>query len=132
MALGIQMPGEVEKKERSPVWEGSTTMVYAQSGEELSALVRRLYLKVEELVGAMEKMNLAEYIHLLNRPGRLLYINFIAGVARGLGIAVGFTLLGAIGLYFLQKLVLLNLPLIGNFIATIVEMVQARIQSPGY
>ncbi|NLK51693.1 MAG: hypothetical protein GX295_04505 [Syntrophomonadaceae bacterium] len=107
-------------------------MVYAQSGEELSALVRRLYLKVEELVGAMEKMNLAEYIHLLNRPGRLLYINFIAGVARGLGIAVGFTLLGAIGLYFLQKLVLLNLPLIGNFIATIVEMVQARIQSPGY
>lgn len=81
---------------------------------------------------AMEKMNLAEYIHLLNRPGRLLYINFIAGVARGFGIAVGFALLSAIVVFLLQKLVVLNLPLIGNFIATIVEMVQSQLQTHRY
>ncbi|NLC06380.1 MAG: hypothetical protein GX755_00180 [Syntrophomonadaceae bacterium] len=82
-----------------------------------------------DLTLAMEKMNLAEYIHLLNRPGRLLYINFIAGVARGFGIAVGFALLGAVLVYLLQKLMVLNLPLVGDFIADIVEMVQAQIQN---
>ena len=48
-------------------------------------------------------------------------------MARGVGIAVGFTILGAIVLYFLRKLVMLNLPLIGDFIAEIVRMVQSNI-----
>jgi hypothetical protein len=41
--------------------------------------------------------------------------------------AIGFTVLGAIGLYFLQKLVVLNLPFFGNFIAEIVKIVQDRL-----
>lgn len=80
--------------------------------------------KLDKLAIYMEKMKLAEYVELLNNPFRLLYINFIAGIARGFGIAVGFTLLGALGFLILQKLVGLNLPLIGNFIAELVKYVQ--------
>jgi len=75
----------------------------------------------------MEKMKLAEYVQLLDHPWRLMYINFIAGLARGVGIAIGFTILGAMVLYFLRILVMLNLPLIGNFIAEIVRMVQLKV-----
>ncbi|MCL6560235.1 MAG: DUF5665 domain-containing protein [Firmicutes bacterium] len=77
----------------------------------------------------MEKMKLAEYVRLLENPWRLMYINFIAGLARGVGIAVGFTILGAIVLYFLKILVMLNLPWIGGFIAEIVRMVQLKVAS---
>lgn len=83
--------------------------------------------KISELALNMEKMKLAEYVDLLNKPWRLLYINFISGLARGLGMAVGFAILGAIMILVLQHLVRLNLPLIGGFIAEIVAIVQNRL-----
>lgn len=83
--------------------------------------------KIDELALGMEKMKLAEYVRLLENPRRLMYVNFIAGLARGVGIAVGFTILGAVVLYFLRILVMWNLPLIGDFIAEIVRMVQLNI-----
>ncbi len=90
------------------------------------------HLKVlEERIAVLainiEKMKLAEYVKLLDNPWRLMYVNFIAGLARGVGIAVGFTILGAVLLYFLRKLVVLNLPWIGGIIAEIVRMVQLKI-----
>ena len=90
-------------------------------------LIKTLQVKITDLAVKIEKMKLAEYVQLLNRPWRLLYINFIAGIGRGLGIAVGFTILGTVVLYILKYLVMLNLPWIGGFIAEIVRMVQLRI-----
>lgn len=92
-----------------------------------SRLIKTLQEKITDLAVKMEKMKLAEYVQLLDQPWRLLYINFIAGVGRGVGIAVGFTILGALILYLLKHLVMLNLPWIGGFIAEIVRMVQLRI-----
>jgi len=89
--------------------------------------LQALSARICELSIAMEKMKLAEYVSLLEHPYRLLYINFLTGVARGLGIAVGFTILGAIILYVVQKLVMLHLPGISSFIATIVRLVQLRL-----
>ena len=82
--------------------------------------------KIAELAEKMEKMKLAEYVQLLNHPWRLLYVNFLAGLARGVGMAVGFTVLGAVVLYFIKVLVMLNLPLISEFLAEIVRMVQLK------
>lgn len=95
--------------------------------EEVNRLLKILEERVAVLAVNMEKMKLAEYVKLLDQPWRLMYVNFIAGVARGVGIAVGFTILGAVLLYFLRKLVVLNLPWIGGFIAEIVRMVQLKI-----
>lgn len=80
--------------------------------------------KLDQLSIYMEKMKLAEYVNLLHNPKRLIWVNFIAGIARGFGIAVGFTLLGAIAIIILQRLVGLNLPLVGDFIAELVRYVQ--------
>lgn len=93
-----------------------------------SDLIKALKEKIEELSLNIERMKLAEYVELLNKPGRLLFVNFISGVARGLGIAVGFTLLGALVLFFLQRLVVLNLPVLSDFIAEIVRLVQSQLQ----
>lgn len=79
--------------------------------------------KVEELSLAMEKIKIAEYVEYLNNTRRMLFTNFLAGIARGLGMAVGFTILGALLIYLLRQIVLLNLPLIGDFIAEIVQLV---------
>ncbi len=90
-------------------------------------ILARLERKIEELGLAMEKMKLAEYIELLRQPTRLLYLNFLAGIARGLGMAIGFALLGALLIYILRRLAILNLPLIGSFIAELVKIVQSQL-----
>jgi len=91
-------------------------------------LLKSLEDRIRELSLNMEKMKLAEYVNLLQSPRRLLYVNFISGIARGLGIAVGFAILGAIMVIILQKLVSLNLPLIGGFIAELVKIVQTQLE----
>ncbi len=95
-------------------------------------LIESLEQKIAGLSINIEKMKLAEYVDLLNKPWRLLWINFISGIARGLGIAIGFAILGAIILLVLQQLVKLNLPVIGGFIADIVNIVQQQLQKRTY
>ncbi|MDI6709737.1 MAG: DUF5665 domain-containing protein [Bacillota bacterium] len=95
--------------------------------EVKTAELRTLSERVQQLAVNMEKMRLAEYVSLLESPWRLLYLNLLTGVARGLGIAVGFTLLGALLLMLLRHLVLLNLPGISEFIAYVVQLVQLKM-----
>lgn len=90
-------------------------------------LIKSLEKKITQLSINMEKMKLAEYVELLEQPYRLLYVNFLSGIARGVGIAIGFTLLGALLVVILQRLVMLNLPVIGEFIAEIVKIVQLNL-----
>ena len=90
---------------------------------------KNLEQKVDDLVLAMEKMKLAEYVEYLHNTKKMLFTNLIAGVARGLGMAIGFTILGAFVIILLQQLVVLNLPLIGDFIAELVRIVNDRMST---
>ena len=42
--------------------------------------------KLDQLAAYMEKMKLVEYIDLLHNPKRLIWVNFIAGISRGLAL----------------------------------------------
>ena len=83
-------------------------------------------VQLERLVRHLESMRIAEYMELLERPGKLILINLVAGIARGLGIAIGATVVFAIVLHLLRQLILLNIPGIGDFIADIVRIVEMK------
>ncbi len=87
----------------------------------------RFKKRIAVLSQILEKMRLADYIAYLNRPGRLLLINFTVGMVRGLGAAIGATVLAGLIIMLLKWLGLLNLPLIGNIIAELVRIVNSRI-----
>jgi hypothetical protein len=91
-------------------------------------LQRRLIIRLARLSQDLERFNMAEYISLLNNPRRYILVNFTGGIARGLGFAVGATLLAALLVYIMQRLVLLNLPLIGDFIAELVRIVNEQLK----
>lgn len=90
-------------------------------------MLNEIEKKVDQMVFNLEKAKIAEYIEFMQDTKHMLFINFIVGLIRGLGIAVGFTILGALVIYFLRKLVVLNLPLIGDFIAEIVKIVSQSL-----
>jgi hypothetical protein len=90
-------------------------------------LLNRLNQRVSKLLQEIDKFNLAEYMELLNNPRRFFWVNFLGGLARGLGAALGASILAAVAIFILQRIVVLNLPLIGDFIAEIVRIVQIRM-----
>lgn len=89
--------------------------------------VKELNQNIKALSKNIKKLKLGEYIEMLNKPRKIAYSNFVWGLWRGLGMAIGFTILGAVILYFLKHLVALNLPWIGGFIAAIVKLVQSNL-----
>jgi len=88
----------------------------------------RLLKQIDHLNRLLERANLVEYMQLIQSPRRMLFLNFMAGVARGFGIAVGFTIIGAFFIYVLTRLASLNLPIIGEFIAQVVRMVEQQLR----
>lgn len=79
---------------------------------------------IEHLLKILEKKNIEELVYILGTKKEIAKRNFIAGIFRGIGIGIGVTIISAIIIYFLQKLVRLNLPGIGRFISDIVEIVE--------
>lgn len=84
--------------------------------------------KIRAIAMTLERAKLAEYVQLMNNPWRLLWLNFIAGLARGVGIAIGGSLLVGVLLYLLSQIAILNLPLISDIIAEIVKLVQIQLR----
>ena len=72
----------------------------------------------------MEKTRIAEYVQYLDRPWKLIWTNFLIGIARGLGSTIGLAVVIAALVFFLQNLLMLNLPIISDFIADFILMVQ--------
>jgi hypothetical protein len=88
--------------------------------------------RLKKIAEQMEKTQIADYLVLLNRPRRLIFVNLYSGIARGIGIALGFTVFAAVILYMLRLLGALNLPIIGDFIADIVRIVQVQLEGRAY
>ncbi|HHV71510.1 MAG TPA: hypothetical protein GXX38_02715 [Clostridia bacterium] len=97
----------------------------SDEGLEKNLTIQRLLEKIEELTVGMEKMGIAEQLEMWKNPKKVIMLNFLYGITRGFGIAVGATLLAAILLFVLRKLV--NLPLIGTYIAELVRIVQVQL-----
>lgn len=88
--------------------------------------LQRLEQVTEELTRVMEKTRIAEYVQYLEHPFRLLWTNFLIGVARGLGSTIGLAVVLGVLFFFIQKLVLLNLPVISDFVADLITMIQSN------
>ncbi len=87
-----------------------------------------LLARMQEFSNQLQRLGLSDYLRYVNDRKRLFWSNFVGGMARGLGMAVGFTILGALLILFLQDLAQHNLPIIGDMIAEIVSVVQKQLQ----
>ena len=80
-------------------------------------LIRR-YL--ERLILIIERSRIREYMMLTDSKRRLFLINFVAGLGKGFGQAIGFTVLAALVLYLLSTWV--DLPVICAFISKLINI----------
>ena len=71
-----------------------------------------------------EKSNIRESFYVLGNKKEIFLRNFVAGIARGIGMGIGITFITALLIYILQKIILLNIPIIGEYITDIVDIVE--------
>lgn len=85
---------------------------------------KKLDKKIDELNNNFAKSNLVEISYILGNKLEIAKRNLLAGILRGVGIGIGFTLITAIILLILQKIVLLNIPVIGEYIGDIIDIIE--------
>jgi len=90
-------------------------------------VLKEVSRKIDEIAVNMERVQIADYINLMNKPWRLIFNNMLGGIARGVGIAIGVTVFTSTILYVLQLLGALNLPIIGDYIARLIQVVQTQL-----
>lgn len=83
-----------------------------------------LLKQIDRLNRSLLESNILDIAQLLGNRKKLLITNLIAGVSRGIGIGIGVTIITALLILLLRKIVSLNIPIIGEYIADIVEIVQ--------
>ena len=83
-----------------------------------------LIKQIDDLNKSLLESNLIDIAQLLGNRKKLLWTNLIAGISRGIGIGIGVTVITAILVLIMQKIVTLNIHVIGEYIADIVEIVQ--------
>lgn len=79
---------------------------------------------IENLNRILQEGNFIELTYLLGNKREMIKRNFFAGISRGIGIGIGVTVITAMLIIILQKIVTLNIPIIGEYIADIIEIVE--------
>lgn len=105
------------------------------SMKQLEKIINEMYLSedtkndlglikryLERMMLIIERSRIREYMMLTDSKRRLFIINFVAGLGKGFGQAIGFTVLAAIVIYIFASWV--NLPIIGAYIAKIINIVE--------
>ena len=81
---------------------------------------------IDRLIGTLERMQLDRYVEHVSNRGRMIWMNLFYGMLRGLGFSLGFTVLGAAALVLLRHLLEKNVPMIGGFIAEVIDAIEKR------
>ena len=78
-------------------------------------------VKINNQIYEGKVLDMAE---LLGNPKKMLLRNFTSGLIKGIGAGIGFSIITAIIIYAVQKIIKLDIPVISEYIADIVEIVQ--------
>lgn len=69
---------------------------------------------------------LRDYLYYLSDTKRIIVNNFLAGLFKGMGSAVGFSILSALIIWFITYLASRNLPIIGDFLQWVADRIKYR------
>ena len=83
--------------------------------------LEKINQQIEKLANTLERLKLTQYIQYMENKKKMLFNSLISGIARGIGFTIGFSILGAIIIVILQQLASSNIPVIGKFIADVME-----------
>ena len=86
-----------------------------------------LSARLDRLAATLERMRLDEYMEYVTDRKRVFFSHLLFGMLRGMGFAIGFSILSAVVVVLMRHLVVENIPLIGGFLAEVINAIQDRL-----
>ncbi len=80
-----------------------------------------LNMKLDRISQMMESARLEDILQNYSNPWRVIRINFLVGLSRGVGMTIGTALFLGILIYLLGQIV--SMPLIGEYIAELLQWI---------
>ena len=80
--------------------------------------------EIEKLVKRLDNSGLAEYVRLSRNTGKILWLNFLSGIARGLGFTVGTAVVLAVVYEIVSRLISMNIPYLTEVLLEFASMVK--------
>lgn len=87
-----------------------------------------LLARLREAVEHIERLQLTDYLRYADNMRRVLWVNFVGGVARGFGFAVGFTLLSAAALVMLERFSMRSSPALERFFDEVLQLLKQNLK----
>jgi hypothetical protein len=78
--------------------------------------------QLDLIAKSLENSGVAEYVKLSQRTGKILWLNFLSGVARGFGFTMGTTLVLAVIYKIITHIISMNIPYLTELLQNIVSM----------
>ena len=78
--------------------------------------------QAELLLERLDNAGLAEYVKLSQQTGKILWLTFLSGIARGLGFSIAATLVLAVVYKILARIISMNIPYLTELLQQIMSM----------
>ena len=78
--------------------------------------------QAELLLQRLDNAGLAEYVKLSQNTAKILWLNFLSGIARGLGFSIGATLVLAVVYKILARIISMNIPYLTELLQQVMSM----------
>ena len=85
--------------------------------------------QLEKLADRLERMRIGDYVTNLNKTSRIVWLGFVSGIARGVGLTIGATLVIAIIFKIIAALVSMNVPYLSDMMKEVQQTLQTRYSS---
>ena len=88
---------------------------------------KKINEKIDNINEKIEKSKIFQMSYIMGSRSEIIKRNLLAGIAKGVGWGIGITIISAVIVYILQKIIRLNIPIVGEYIADIVSIVQKSL-----
>lgn len=88
---------------------------------------KKINKKIDNINEKIDKSRIVEISYIIGNKKEIIKRNLLAGISRGIGIGIGITLISSAIVYLLQKIIKLNIPILGEYIADIVAIVKGNL-----
>lgn len=82
--------------------------------------------QLEKLADRLERMRFGDYVTNLNKTSRIVWINLMAGISRGVGLTIGATLVIAIIFKIITAVISMNVPYLSPMMQEIKQTLESR------
>lgn len=111
---------EVDYKKELSTWKELT-----EENRQRAKQLKQLQSSLERIATRLEAMRISDYVESFEKPWKLILNNLMIGAARGLGFAIGTTVILALLVAFIRQLIAANIPFLTELLRDFVALIRS-------